>query len=373
MSEPSIHDIIYKNFSPVGKSEWLQAARAEIPENISFENLLWDFDGLTFSPYYVEADLKETQYLKSFHASSNRLLFPQWLNMPEVSVIKEDEARKKASLFLQSGADGIVYDMRAADVKSCINSVNWNQSNISFKTSDTNVVTDILAYAVEKNNPIKFRGSIWWNQLPKSEYLFQFVRPFLKKHENYHLLGIEVQPSTPIKEIASALSLSVNLVDEMTDLKLDLTSVFRSISLCFTCSENILVNIAKLKSMRILWYQLSQAFEIPDYSPSDLLIRCRTGQGVAEKFQPHGNMIRNTFQAVSAIVGGANEITVIDGEDAADSMTDRVALNVSNILKEESHFGKVADPMAGSYVIEKMVHEFSQAAWAGFQNSRHEA
>ena len=158
-------------------------------------------------------------------------------------------------------------------------------------------------------------------------------------------------------------------MDEMTNLKINRNAVFLSLSASFFCDENILVNIAKLKSMRVLWYQLSQAFEIQDYSPMDLKIHCLTGHYIAEKFQPHGNMIRNTNQVVSAIAGGANEITVVDGEKA-DSMIDRVTLNVSNILKEESHFGKVADPLAGSYVIERMVHEFSQAAWADFQRQQ---
>lgn len=375
MSEPSIHDIINKNFSTVGRGEWMQAARDEIPENISFENLFWNVDGLTFSPYYIEADLKETQYLKSFHASSNRLLSPTWLNMPEVSVIAEGEADKKSSLLLQRGADGIVYDLtnfQGADVNTFINSVSWEHLNISFKTPDTKVVTDIFACAEKKINPAKLRGSIWWNRIPKTEHSIQITRAFLEKYKCYHLFGIDIPFSTPIKELSTALAQTVMLVDEMTDHKIDRNAIFRSISLCFTCSENILVNMAKLKSMRMLWYQLSQAFEIPGYLPTDLLIRCRTGQHVSEKFQPHGNMIRNTFQAVSAIAGGANEVTIID-EGAVDSMTDRVALNVANILKEESHLGKVADPLAGSYVIEKMVHEFSQAAWIDFQNSDHEA
>ena len=375
MAEPSIHDIIYKNFSTVGRDEWQKVARAEIPENISFENLFWNVDGLKFSPYYIEADFKETEYLKSYHANSNRLLPQTWLNMPEVSVIEEDGAYKKSSLFLQRGADGIVYDFTRflhSEVNVYNNSVNWDHLTISFKTSDTKVVTDIFACAEKKITPSKLRGSIWWKQFPKTEHLIQIAGPFLEKYNGYHLFGIEVLPSSAVKEITAALAQSVTLIDEMTDLKMDPRTIFRSISLCFTCSENIIVNIAKLKSMRMLWYQLSQAFEIPDYLPTDLQIRCRTGQYVSEKFQPHGDMIKNTFQALSAIVGGANEITVI-GEDAEDSMTDRVALNVSNILKEESHLGKVADPVAGSYVIEKMVHEFSQAAWIDFQKSNHEA
>lgn len=369
MAEPSIHDIISKNFSTVTTQEWQRAARTEMPENISLENLLWTVDGLAFSPYYTKADVKETEYLRSFQNTSNRLLSSCWLNMPQVSMIPVDESHRKANAFLQMGADGIVFDITKArnpDVNKLLKSINWEDCFISFKTSDTKVVTDIFARAEEIYDPFKLKGSIWWNQMPKSEQIFDTVAQHLKKYRNYHLLGIQISPSTPVKEIASALAQGVRLVDELTNLNADCADIFHSISLCFASDENILVNIAKLKSVRMLWYQLSQSFQVSDYSPTDLQIRCTTGPQVNEKFLPHGNMIRNTCQAMSAIVGGANEITVIDSEEEADSMTDRVALNVANILKEESHFNKVSDPLAGSYAIEKMVHEFSKAAWADF-------
>lgn len=372
MSEPSIHDLISKNFSDVGKDEWVRAARAEMPENISLENLSWAVDGISFSPYYIEADLKQTEYLKSFHNCSNPLLSTLWLNIPQISVINVDEAYEKTSSFLQKGADGILYDLtnlRDPDINKFINGLNWDDNSISFRTSDTKVVTDIFACAGEKYNPTKLKGSIWWNQLPKTEQLVLAVAPYLKEYKNYHLLGIQISPNTPIKEISSALAQGVKLIDEMTNLKINRDAAFRSLSLSFFCDENILVNIAKLRSIRMLWYQLSQAFEIQNYSPTDLQIHCLTGHRIAEKFQPHGNMIRNTYQVISAITGGANEITVVDGEEEH-SMIERVALNVTNILKEESHFGKVADPLAGSYVIEKMVHEFSQAAWDDFQSQQ---
>ena len=202
MSEPSIHDLISKNFSAVSKDEWMRAARTEIPENISLENLSWAVDGITFSPYYTETDLKETEYLKSFHNSSNPLLSASWLNVPQISVISKDEAFKKTSSFLQRGADGILYDitnLRDSDANKFIRDLNWDDYGISFRTSDTKVVTDIFEYAGEKYNPIKLRGSIWWNQLPKTEQLVLAVAPFLEKHKNYHLLGIQISPNTPIK------------------------------------------------------------------------------------------------------------------------------------------------------------------------------
>jgi methylmalonyl-CoA mutase len=54
-------------------------------------------------------------------------------------------------------------------------------------------------------------------------------------------------------------------------------------------------------------------------------------------------------------------------ENKNDDMQQRIALNVSNILKEESHIDKVSNPLSGAYAIETMVSEISQAAWKQFQ------
>jgi methylmalonyl-CoA mutase len=48
---------------------------------------------------------------------------------------------------------------------------------------------------------------------------------------------------------------------------------------------------------------------------------------------------------------------------------ERIALNVSHILREESHVNIVADPLAGSYFIDSLVEEFARNAWELFQNS----
>lgn len=370
MAEPSIHDIISKNFSAASKDEWIQAAKTEIPENISLENLLWTVDGLVFSPYYMKEDLKQTAYLQSFHHLSHRSLSHSWLNMPEIRVIEERKANEKSLRHLQGGADGIAFDIteiQNPDISKILKGVRWDYCPVAFKIADANMVTKIFAYAEEKYDPAKLTGAFWWKQLPETDHLYAVVKQFLDKYKNYHLIGIEVPPSSPTKEISWALLRGVKLVDEMTNLKIDRKAIFHSITLGMACDESIVVNIAKLKAMRMLWYQLSQAFEISDYKPTDLELRCSTRNKVDEKFQPHGNMISNTYQAMSAIIGGTNVITTNSSNDEANDMTDRVALNVSNVLKEESHFDKVADPLAGSYVIEKMVDEFSQAAWADFQ------
>lgn len=371
MPEPSIHDILSKTFSTSGKDEWLLAASSEIPDKTTVENLLWNFDDLTFSPYYTKEDLKETEYLDRFHLASFQSPSSFWLNTPEISVTNAEDDNQTALDYLLRGADGIIFDVteqKEFSIEKLLKNIDWNHCYISFKISDTKVATKIFAYAQKKYTAAHLMGCIWWRQLTPSEEIAKTFKNHFSEFQKYYLFGIEAPLQSPVQQISTSLQQGVRLLETLTDFGLQREAVFRSISLSFICDGNFLVNIAKLKAVRILWFQLSQAFEIAEYVPSDLHIHCRTWKNVDEKYEPHGNMIQNTVQALSAITGGCNAITTISGKHAS-SMTDRVALNVSNVLKEESHLDKVANPLAGSYAIDKMVHDLSLAAWKDFQKN----
>jgi methylmalonyl-CoA mutase len=75
-------------------------------------------------------------------------------------------------------------------------------------------------------------------------------------------------------------------------------------------------------------------------------------------------LLSNTTQAMSAILGGCN--TLITNVHEENSLGTRIARNVSNILKEESHFDKVADVSAGSYYIETLTDKIAEAIWTKF-------
>jgi methylmalonyl-CoA mutase len=73
---------------------------------------------------------------------------------------------------------------------------------------------------------------------------------------------------------------------------------------------------------------------------------------------------------MSAAAGGSDSIVVRpydqNSTDGSSDFAYRMAANISNLLKEESHFNKVHDPMNGSHVIENLTEIISSKAWAYF-------
>ena len=81
------------------------------------------------------------------------------------------------------------------------------------------------------------------------------------------------------------------------------------------------------------------------------------------------NMLKTQTEAMSAVLGGADSLTVEPCDiifRQPDEFSERIARNQQLILKEEAYFDKVADPGAGSYYIEKLTYLIAESAWKLF-------
>jgi methylmalonyl-CoA mutase len=82
---------------------------------------------------------------------------------------------------------------------------------------------------------------------------------------------------------------------------------------------------------------------------------------------PHTNLLRQTTEAMAAISGGISELTIRPYDDLSEigstNFSKRMALNISNILKKESYFDYVRDPLKGSHMIELLTENIVLKAW----------
>lgn len=85
----------------------------------------------------------------------------------------------------------------------------------------------------------------------------------------------------------------------------------------------------------------------------DIFIHAYIKPFTKDAYQPHGNMISSTVRAIAAVLGGCDALTIESEND--DDLGNRIAKNVSLILREESHLSKTADPTAGSYFLDSLI------------------
>ena len=76
-------------------------------------------------------------------------------------------------------------------------------------------------------------------------------------------------------------------------------------------------------------------------------IHCVTSRWNKTVYDPYVNMLRTQTEAMSAILGGTDSLTVEPFDIVfrkPDEFSERIARNQQLILKEEAYFNKVADP-----------------------------
>ena len=98
-------------------------------------------------------------------------------------------------------------------------------------------------------------------------------------------------------------------------------------------------------------------------------IHCVTSRWNKTVYDPYVNMLRTQTEAMSAILGGTDSLTVEPFDIVfrnPDEFSERIARNQQLILKEEAYFDKVADPAAGSYYIENLTNLIADNAWKVF-------
>lgn len=127
----------------------------------------------------------------------------------------------------------------------------------------------------------------------------------------------------------------------------------------FAAGSNFFVEIAKLRAIRILWSQVASAF---DLEQSAIRIHVRTANENKALYDPYINLLRVTTEAMAAIIGGCDSLTITPCRFDA-----HLAENVHHLLREESRLGRVMDPGAGSYSIEALTDQIAGEAWKLFQ------
>lgn len=162
------------------------------------------------------------------------------------------------------------------------------------------------------------------------------------------------------QELAIALARAAELVGD--DFAANEDQLFAS----FAIDPQFFVEIAKIRAFRVLWKAFAKAYGVA--SPKPVQIVTETSLRSFSKLDVYVNLLRAGNEAFSAVIGGADVVTV-HPHNILTGPTDqsiRIARNAALVIKEESHVTKVLDPAGGSYFVESLTHDLVKNAWNYF-------
>lgn len=175
--------------------------------------------------------------------------------------------------------------------------------------------------------------------------------------------------ASAVQELAYVLATSVEYINQMLDRDLNIDDIAQSIRLTFGIGPFYFMEVAKIRAARIIWAKIIETYK-GNKKSQKAKIHARTSFLNQAKYDPYVNILRTTTEAFSAVTGGVDSLhTNFFNEcfEQTGEFSRRIARNTQIILNEETHLGKITDPAAGSYYVEKLTDEVAKKAWDLFQ------
>ena len=169
-----------------------------------------------------------------------------------------------------------------------------------------------------------------------------------------------------VQELAFTLADGKEYVKAALSKGMDIDAFAGRLSFFFAIGMNFFMEVAKLRAARILWSKIMKEFNPKKPSSSLLRVHCQTSGVSLQEKDPYNNIVRTSYEALAATLGGTQSLHTNAFDEAMGLPTEfssRIARNTQLIMQEELGITKVIDPLAGSYYVENLTKELTQKAW----------
>ena len=387
---------IFQNFSSADKQAWEDQAKKDLKGG-DFEKQLVSTaaEGFAVYPYYAAEDTVDTQWIKAYDNRINPVSdIPggsarHWVNAVEVVAKDEAALNQEIRLVLENGADGLILSLsKDLDLDKVFNGVLLPYISIWIKPTGE-IIPIVEAFADwlgRKHFDIAdLKGGIIWDglrqgfdqsiQIEEQIDRIAFIHQLFASYPQFKSICLDssVYPnagSTAVQELGYALAALVELWDGLTERGIKPEVLFSDLFVLTAVGSDYFMEIAKLKTFRITLHQLAKLYEV-DLLAEEIYIFASTSRWSKSIDEPYNNLLRNTTEAMSAVIGGCNALFVAPHDQNLDTpavFSKRMARNISTILKEESYFDKAVDPAAGSYLIENLIHSLYEESLTLLKN-----
>jgi methylmalonyl-CoA mutase N-terminal domain/subunit len=172
--------------------------------------------------------------------------------------------------------------------------------------------------------------------------------------------------ATAAQELAFTLCNGRAYLRAAVDAGLDIDDIAPRVSFFWNAHNDFFEEIAKFRASRMLWAQLVRT-EFHAKSPKSWILRfhTQTGGSTLTAQEADNNVVRVTLQALAAVLGGTQSLHTNGKDEALALPTEesaRVALRTQQIIAFESGVARTADPLAGSYHVERLTADLADAA-----------
>ncbi|HPC98700.1 MAG TPA: methylmalonyl-CoA mutase family protein [Bacteroidales bacterium] len=393
---------LFEDFPPVTRQEWMDKIIADLKGADFNKKLVWrPAEGFEVWPFYMKEDLDgvplndvapgEYPWVRGGRRSGN-----DWLVRQEIMVNDYTGANRKAKWLTERGVNSFGFvlcnpqSVSHDNIATLINGIDPERVEINFVPEGRAIelAESLIRISAERGmHPSAFNGAIETDPLgrlmingrlciPLNEGLDYLASLFRAASPLGKLRLVKVNASLfsdagsdTVQELAFGLSMGNEYVAALASRGISIDTAFSRIKFGFGTGSNYFFEIAKLRAARMLWSVIAGKWETQDKDSARMCIHSRTTRWNKTLFDPWVNMLRTQTEAMSAVLGGADSLTVEPFDTVfrePQEFSERIARNQQLLLKEEAYFSKVADPGGGSYYIGQLTGKLAESAWKLF-------
>ena len=197
--------------------------------------------------------------------------------------------------------------------------------------------------------------------------IFEWCSKELPKWNTISISGYHIREagSTAVQEIAFTLANGKAYVQAAIHKGLDINIFGKRLSFFFNAHNNLFEEVAKFRAARRMWAKIMKDAGATDEKAMMLRFHTQTGGSTLTAQQPLNNISRVTVQTLAAVLGGTQSLHTNGYDEALNLPTEEaaaIALRTQQIIAFESGVADTADPLAGSYFVEKLTNDMEIAA-----------
>src|ERR1700722_4874528 len=421
-----VADLLLADFPPVGYGDWHRLVETEL-KGAPFEKRMFitTYEGITLKPIYRPEDIANLPHLHSFPGfapfvrgtTAGGYASQPWAIPQEITCSSPAEFNHEARNSLAGGLNALNMVLDKAtrngrdpdwaipdevgsgglsiatlrDLEQALAGIDLRKTILFVRSGASGMPFAVLLMALmrkRKQQPSALRGCIEMDplgvlshegSLPQSTEAAYREMAALTRWAADHAHRVQTicvhsrawheAGGNAVQELAFTLATGIEYLREMQWRGLEVNTVAPRIRFAVTVGQNLFLEIAKLRALRMLWLR-AVAVLGGNEDAQKLSLHVRTSQWNKSILDPYNNILRATVEALAGALGGCDSMQVGAFDEVVrppDDFSRRIARNTQLILQKECNLTRVIDPAGGSWFAEVMTTELADRAWPLFQ------
>ncbi len=421
-SQTDFPEVDLSEFTPPTYEEWKQAC-IELLKGAPFEKKMYTktYEGITFEPMYFRDKTEEILPKNSFPGMDNFLRGASvngYVNKPwgiaqvcdETDPTENNEVLKheieKGSTIYHVKVDNATLKAKNVkdaekvgdigvnlttidDVAALLKDLKLDEIPLYVYAGESSIpLLALIVAAVKKNGGNSIKGVIGADpiaELVANGKLDQSLEKLFDEAASAAKWAVKNAPelktlfvksdvfsnggANDVQEIAYTLATAVEYIRALMERGLTIDEAASQIMFGFSMGENFFMQVAKLRAVRPIWAEIIKAFGGNSESQK-AHVHGRPALFFKTVYDPYVNMLRNTTEIFSGVVGGLDSFESAPFDEPirkGDEFSRRIARNVQIILQEEFGLLQPIDPAGGSWAVETLTKQIKEKIWTEFQ------